>query len=346
VRQPIVYLLIVITLMSLCLVSIPKASCQTQNVKIVSYNYYLDNAGFIDIVGEVQNTGPNYESPVVVAGSVFDSSGNDLQDNSVQIGTDIAPVTYLAPGQKAPFYLEFAPPQAATDGWPSEDVDHVSVFVYLANATQSYSYSDVQVASKSSSIGTNPNGDDADMGVYWVTGTVQNTGSQTAQNVTVLATFYNSTGNVVAVGSTDTLTIASLDPSKSASFKLGAFDINQTGLPVSEKIASYSLMVESLSPILQSSAPIVTPAATTPGSSPAPTNTPGQSTSGASSSPTSSDSSSVGSNNSTSGGMSSTVIAVIAVVVIAIIVVLGAFIVLRTHKPGETTKEKIKRNRS
>jgi hypothetical protein len=26
--------------------------------------------------------------------------------------------------------------------------------------------------------------------------------------------------------------------------------------------------------------------------------------------------------------------------------VLGAFIVLRTHKPGETTKEKIKRNRS
>lgn len=305
----------------------------------------MDNEGFIDIVGEVQNIGPNILSPVVIGGSVFDSSGNDLGDNVAQIGTDIAPVNYLSPGQKAPFYIEEAPPQSATDGWPSEDVDHVSVYVYLANATQSYSYSDVQVTSKSSSIGTNPNGDDADMGVYWVTGNVENTGAQTAQNVSVIATFYNTTGNVVAVGSTDTSTIGSLDPSKSVSFKLGAFDINQTGLPVSEKISSYSLIVESLSPILESSTPIVTPAPTTSGTSSAPTNTPSQPTSGASSSPTSSDSATVGSNNSPSGGVSSTVIAVIVIVVIAVIAALGAFIALRTHKTNETTKEKIKRNR-
>ena len=345
VKKTLAYLLIIISLVSMCVVSLPKVSSQTQNVKILSYTYYSDMAGFIDAVGEVQNQGPNYVTPVVVAGSVVDSSGNELASNVAQIGTDIAAVNYLAPGEKAPFYLEFAPPQDATNGWTSEDVAGVNVFIYLANATQSYSYPDVKVTTQSNSIGTNPNGQYADFGAYWVTGTLKNTGSQAAQNVTVFGTFYNSTGSVVAVGSTNTTFLPNLDPSQSASFKLGAFDVNQTNLPVQYKIATYNLLIEPESPVLQTSTPIITPGPTVETSAtPTASNSPGSSTNPVTS-PSGSQGTSPTTNSKASGPVSSTVIAAIVVAVVIVLVAVGAVFALRSHKPNETTKEKVKRNR-
>jgi hypothetical protein len=79
------------------------------------------------------------------------------------------------------------------------------------------------ITSKQSSIGSTTD----DKGVFWVNGNIQNTGSQTASTITVFGTFYNSTGATVAVGYGST--VASLSSSGSASFKLGAFDLNQTG---------------------------------------------------------------------------------------------------------------------
>jgi len=333
VRKIIIYLFITLMLMSLCLISIPHVSAQKSEVKILSYNYYIDTMGILDVVGEVQNVGPNTLTEIFLTGSVY-SGGIDQDDSGCTVGIQQYPVEYLAPGQKAPFYMEFYQPNNPNnpnESWFSLPSANVVLSVSHANATTSYQYPDLKVLSSAASIGTNPSGSDADLGVYWVNAVVQNTGTQTARNVTVLGTFYNSTGNVLAVGFSNS--IGSLAPSATSTFKLGAFDINQTNVVESAKITSYSLLVNALSPVLQGTPPITTPYPTS-GASTSPSRT---------SSATGSSSSSGTANNKSTSFLSSTIIAVIAVIVIFVAV--GAVVAVRMHKPRETTKERLKRKR-
>jgi hypothetical protein len=210
--------------------------------------------------------------------------------------------------------MDFYMPNNSPDGtWFSVAVSNVALTVSQAEATASYQYPDLKVTSSSKSIGSST----TDKGVCWVTGTVQNTGSQTAQNITIFGTFYNSTGSVVAVGYSATLTPANLASSGTAQFKLGAFDLNQTLMPSNEKISSYSLLIQALGPILQGTAPLITPYPSS-GDSTTQTNT---------SSPTGSPSSSSSSSEST---------LIVIIVVIGILVALGAIVALRKRKPQET----------
>jgi hypothetical protein len=83
----------------------------------------------------------------------------------------------------------------------------------------------------------------------------------------VVGTFYNATGTVIAMGYTDTLTPASLSPSSTASFKVGAFDLNQSIVPSNLKIDHYSLLIQVEEPVLTGTAPTLptsTPPSTTP----------------------------------------------------------------------------------
>ena len=109
-RKSTVYFFVVLTLLSLGLILVPSAHSQTQNVKILNYSYYLDSAGFLDVVGEIQNVGPNTVNPVVLAGSVYSADGTDQADSSTP-----AFVAYLAPQQKAPFYMEFLQPNNSSE---------------------------------------------------------------------------------------------------------------------------------------------------------------------------------------------------------------------------------------
>jgi flagellar basal body-associated protein FliL len=292
-RKSIIYLFVALTLVSLGLALVPSAFSQTQNIKIVSYSYYIDNLGFLDVVGEVQNVGSNTVASVILTGTVYSTDGTDQADSYTQ-----AWVKDLTPQQKAPFYMDFYAPNNSPDGtWLSVVVSNVALTVSQAEATASYQYPDLKVTSSSKSIGSST----TDKGVCWVTGTVQNTGSQTAQNITVFGTFYNSTGSVVAVGYSDTLTPANLASSGTASFKLGAFDLNQTLMPSNEKISSYSLLIQALGPILQGTAPTQSPGGT--------------------------------SSNSSNPALIYAIIVVIVILGIA-----GTILVLRKRKPQETKK--------
>jgi hypothetical protein len=108
-------------------------------------------------------------------------------------------------------------------------------------------------------------------GVYWVSGYIQNSGTQAATNILVVGTFYNSAGTVVAIGYTDPLTPNPLEPSSSATFKVGAFDRNQTEVASDQKIARYSLLVQAQAPVLSGTPPSPTP---TPEATPTPTSSP------------------------------------------------------------------------
>ncbi len=247
-RKSAVYFFIALLLMSSGLTLMPNVLCQTQNIKIVSYSYYVDNLGYLDVVGEVQNVGPNTVNPVFMTGSIYSSSGADQGDSWCQVW-----VSYLAPQQEAPFYMEFQPP-SSTGVWERQDISRVALTVSIANATSSYQYPYLKVTSSSGLIGNSGNYS----GVYTVNGIIQNTGNQTATNITVVGAFFNSTGTVVAVGYTNYLTPASLAPSGTVPFTIYAFDLNQTQMPSSEKIKSYSLLVQTELPILQGTAPIDT----------------------------------------------------------------------------------------
>ena len=205
--------------------------------------------------------------------------------------------------------------------------------VSQANATANYLYPDLQFSNLQNYLGTNrgsatanPAYSDSDYGAYWVKGTVENTGSQTAQNITVVATYYNSTGAVVAVGLTDAVTPTSIGAGQTATFKVGAYDLNQTNIASNQKIASYVLLAEVIGPVLEGTAPSI-----------APTSTSGTQTSTA---PTPNDTSSTDSTQSSSVNSSSTPTWVYAAIAaVAVVVVVGVFLALKRRKSNPDEDE-------
>ncbi|MBN1245420.1 hypothetical protein JXA31_07490 [Candidatus Bathyarchaeota archaeon] len=307
-RTNVTYFFVLLTLVSLGLVLVPQVFSQPENIKVLSYSWYIDSFGDFIVVGEVQNNGPNTISSVVLSGIVY------TKDGEAQVGsTGDAFVNQLIPQQKAPFYMVF-PPQYSVTGdlsWVSIGVDHIDFTVNKAESTTNYQYPDLTVQSSSGGV-------DAE-GAYWVSGTIQNSGTQTATTIRVIGTFYNASGNVIAVGYTDPLTPASLAPSSTVSFKVAAFDLNQKAVPSIQKITDYRLLIQIEGPLLSGTAPSSPPSTpfpsdTTP--SPAPTESP----------------SSNNSNNSSNSNPIAPETQYAAVIVVAIIVLAGVILLLRRRK--------------
>lgn len=299
----------------------PSALSQDQkgSLKILDYSYYIDTLGLIVIVGEVQNQGTNTVTSVFVTGSISSQDSVYQSSSYTILGIPPAEITYLNPQQKAPFYMDFYPPQNSPDGtWNSIDIANINLQIAQANATANYQYPDLTITSKQSSIGSTSE----DKGIFWVTGNIQNIGSQTASNITVFGTFYNSTGATVAVGYGNT--VSSLTQSSSASFKLGAFDLNQTGIPASKKITDYSLLIRVQAPIRQGTPPVIIPTA-----SPNPTNNPSQTSTSTNSSPSPTVTLS-GSGSTDSQAIPTWIYAVI--IVIAIVAITAGLLVFRKRK--------------
>jgi hypothetical protein len=335
-RKSVICFLVALTLLPLGLAFVPRVSSQSQapDIKILSYNYYIDSAGFFDVVGEVKNMGSTTLTSVIIAGSVY-SEGMEVGDTYAPIGVEPMVVNYLLPQQQAPFYMTFYAPNSqvtSQTSWSSIAISNVYLSVAHAAVTSNYTYPDLDVTGVTTSIGTGSNA-----GAYFVNGYVQNTGAQTAQNVTVLGTFYDSKGDTVGVGNSNTT--ASLSPSAKAPFILPAWDINDSELGP-YKITSYSFLILVQDPILQGTPPTVTPYPNAGLSSSNPTSSPTSSPpSSSSSSPSSSNS--LGGKNNLSNLFNPSLIAIIAVV--AVVAVVGVAVGLRKNKQSHiSTMEKIK----
>jgi len=270
-RKNTVFVFVIFTVLSLGLTLVPHVSSQPENIKVLSYNWYIDSLGYFVVVGEVQNVGQNTVDIVGLSGTVYTTDGTAQANSFTQ-----AFAQYLVPQQKAPFYMEFFP-GSSTSGdlsWLSLGVDRVDFTVEQAEATSNYQYPDL-------TIKDNTGATDGE-GVYWVSGTIQNTGTQTAKNIRVIGTFYNTSGAVVAVGHTGNEPLTtSLASSGTLSFRFGAWDMNQTEVPANLKISSFLLLVQTEEPILQGTPP--PPSTTTPTT---PTDTPPLSTDPSDSNPT------------------------------------------------------------
>jgi hypothetical protein len=267
-KKSIVFFLACLALVSLGLTLVPKVASQPENIKILSYSWYTDSYGDFIVVGEIQNVGPETIASVGLSGTVYN------QDGTAQAyGYGSAYVNYLSPLQKAPFYIDFTPQTSITGdlSWVSLGIDHVDFNVVEGETTDKYQYPSLSVTDSSGKVDSE--------GVYWVSGHVQNSGTQAATYVRVIGTFYNSAGTVVAIGYTDSITGYTedqahlpipLDPSSTASFTVGAFDQNQSTVASDQKIANYALLVQAEEPILSGTPPSPTP---TPEATPIPTPT-------------------------------------------------------------------------
>jgi hypothetical protein len=252
-KKTAILVLITVFVISLGLTLIPNVSSQVEDVKVLSYSYYMHPyyEDRLIIVGEVQNTGPNVIDQAAVTGTFYAPDGTIFMQNIVTTLT-----TQILPNQKSPFYLTFSPDNiVVTTNWTSQDVTDYNITVTYASTTAARQYQDLTITSQSDA--TDAYGD------YYISGTVKNTGSESTNKTWVVATFYNSTGGVVSVGYSSVLTPNSIAPGGTADFTIYPADYTSSG-----SIATYSLLVQTK--LTASSEPTPTPSAT-PASSPPPT---------------------------------------------------------------------------
>ena len=256
-KKSVILAFVVTITMVLCMTLIPNVFSQPENVRVLSYSWYIDitSGEYLVVVGEVQNVGPNIIDYVRVIGTFYSSDGTPLQGNSVK-----SLINQILPQQKAPFYMIVPIYDSLTGSWvwDPQSIDYLTILVNYAEPTESSQYQGLEISSHESST-------DA-YGTYMVTGVVKNTGTQSTNQATVVATFYNSTGSVVAVG-TSYLTPRSIAPGSTASFTIYPLAY----FAVAGEVSSYSLLIQT-----QNTTPSATPTPSptaSPSLSPTPTPT-------------------------------------------------------------------------
>lgn len=244
-------LLVAVLLVGCALISVAHFGTGQTSVssqaQILSYSWYTapsntviaESPGDLVAVGEVQNVGSSVIGYAIVGGEAYNSTGQMVASNEAR-----ALVYGILPGQKAPFYLDFAAEDSVTQdqSWVSS-VTNVTVFVAYVNLTDTAPYEGLQIQQGSTSSSEKS-------GTFTVNGSVKNTGDETTGPVWVVATFYNTAGTVIALNYTGILT-NSLAPGSSASFTATPTD-NSPAL--SSQITNYSLTIQ-YQPLATSASP-------------------------------------------------------------------------------------------
>jgi hypothetical protein len=298
-KKTITCLLILLVASSLTLTIVPYASSQTSNLQILdNYTFYPDSIGYLVVIGEIQNTGSSVVTNISIAGSI-------ATDQVAAQGSGVVYANYLLPGQKAPFYMDFIPEGSGSASWSSLTKQDIQLTVYRAAQTSQYPYQDVAITSSEATPKAN--------GEYWVKAELQNNGTQTAKNVMVVATYFNSEGLPVATGYIDP-PIASFEAGATKTVNVPAWDLNQTIVTSDKKIAAYSLQVEAQSPIqTDGNFPVVS---NNPTPVPANVTVPPE-------------------NGAQTGGIDQTTIILVVIVTIALVAV-AAVLIVRHRKQAQT----------
>lgn len=250
-------ILFTLILASFTLISTSNVKAQTSEAQVLSYSWYVaptttttaQYIGDLIAVGEVTDVGSNPLSRVIVTGVAYNATGGALASAEAPAFT-----TLLLPGQKAPFYLDFAPQSSVTQdqSWVPF-VTNITVSVAFVSDSNQTQYTGLQIPAGSVSAALDSTG------TYTVTGTVQNNGNQATGQVWVVSTFYNASGTVVGLNYTNYLT-DSLSPGNLARFTATPMD---NTAQLSSSITNYSLLIQYL--------PYTAQATNTPVSTPTPT---------------------------------------------------------------------------
>ena len=188
-KKSVLSVIVLLAVFTISITFVPSVKSQVESVEILDYSYYIDMFGNLIVVGEVQNVGTKVLNYVDIAGRITSSDGSQAQWENRVLGL------YLLPQQKAPFYLQFSRQSASYGSWFGVNLLNVELIAYRAPETTKYQYQNVKVTTHQGSANS--------VGEYWVNGELKNTGTQTASNITIVATYYNSSGTPVAFGGTN-----------------------------------------------------------------------------------------------------------------------------------------------
>lgn len=155
---------------SAVLATLPAAAATAQGLTVVSSSTYADPSGNVHAVGEVRNPGTSVLGGPAIAVTARNSGGVALMTVAATTTLDA-----LLPGELSGFSAIFAPPAG-----------YASATVGSASALPATSIPDRRL-----SVTVTPAGDGT------VSGTVRNTDSATARDVSVALTFYDSSGRTV-----------------------------------------------------------------------------------------------------------------------------------------------------
>jgi hypothetical protein len=150
------------------------------DISLLSHSGYLDLSNYYHVVGEVKNVGTATYHSIQIYVNFYDSS-----DNLIATRHDLTILDTLLPGRRSPFDI------VLLDDVLSFEVDHYEISITQASrASMPYG---LQITSYESFL------DGA--GAQNVVGVIKNVKGQTAENVKVVATFYDDVGDVIAATS-------------------------------------------------------------------------------------------------------------------------------------------------
>jgi|YelNatPaOPRAMG01_1025707.scaffolds.fasta_scaffold21217_2 preprotein translocase subunit SecG len=246
-KKTLAYLALLLTISSLALTLAPTVHSQTDGAQVVNYSYHFNSQGMLVVAGEIQNTGQNILQSVIVSGTATDAYGDEM------LSGDVVWASNILPGQKAPFFFQVRSNLTQDGSWIG-GISSVNVKVIQAPTGTQYQYQGVTITDNKVSTGAS--------GEYTVSGNLKNTGDQSASNVAVVGTFYDSSGLPISVGYSSKIT--NMAPNGTNTFSLTALDSNQT-LVGGRQISSYALMVQMDGPLISGTPPAPT-VVTGPGS--------------------------------------------------------------------------------
>ncbi|MDI6690478.1 MAG: FxLYD domain-containing protein [Candidatus Bathyarchaeota archaeon] len=187
-------------------------------VNILTHSGWLDSIGHYHVSGEVENVGDGAASFVKITATFYDSS-----DTVIATSFTYTRLSVLLPARKSPFEVLLIDTTQATK------VHHYSLSVKFS-ATSPIPIG-LEILSNSSYI-------DA-VGCMHVVGEIKNIATGNATYVKVIATFYNSTGHVVATDFTYS------DPSDISPGQKAPFDVLLIHKNRAPLVATYALTAES-----------------------------------------------------------------------------------------------------
>ncbi len=197
--------------------SLAQASGQ---VRILNDQGLIDENETYHILGEVENTGDAPVTSVNIAATGFDQSGT-----AVVASSTYADLAVLLPGEKSPFDVMLT---------------RVDLGYDVYNYSLSLTYSAANSVPRTLEFLSNNSYTDSLSGVFVVVGNLTNIGTEVANNVRVIATFFDSKGNVVWVDE-EYSEPHDILPSMNASFQVAVPDDIASPL-----VASYALAAESV----------------------------------------------------------------------------------------------------
>lgn len=208
------FIVIMIIFQSSNLILTVKADTQ---VEVLTHSSYIDGDGWFNIVGEVENVGDQPVEYVEIQATFYNSSNGIIE---TFFNYTFSELSIILPERKSPFLLTL------WDQSLSSNIDHYSLSVTFS-ATDSMPES-LRILSNSSyyDIGGGLN----------IVGEVENTASEGATYVYVIATCYDEYGTVINLGSNSTTDI---EAHQQAPFSITISDNNP------ESVSYYELTVES-----------------------------------------------------------------------------------------------------